>query len=154
MAIYFNLGIDCGRFSQTADIIERHFKDLKFRLPGIADVECEVSREQNLDYQFVCVWPRGMGYGTRDHRPELLQFESLVKSKLYEHLSHIGGYRRALFGGEAFDVLWGGTAEELMDNDYINMIYANEEFPTPTGGQVMAFAEGYSIVLDSKSTPN
>src|SRR6266699_4635285 len=99
MAVYFDLGIDCGRSQRVADELAHQFENVKIGLRGIPDAECEVWRKENHGYHFVGVWPRGMGYGTtRYHRPELLSDEHhvAIKKERYNRLSRVSGYRRAL----------------------------------------------------------
>jgi hypothetical protein len=44
MAIYINLGIDCGTSSSAADSLEAHFQGFRFSVGDVGEVECEVWR--------------------------------------------------------------------------------------------------------------
>lgn len=155
MAVYINLGIDCGHSSVVADSLEAHFEGFRFRVADAGEVECEVWKTKNHDHWYLGVWPRGLGYGTlRFHRPELLDHEAEIRVELYRRLSERGGFKRALFCGEAYDTLWYGTPEELSDIDYIGMIYSEADFPEGVPGRrTVGFVEGYSIVLEKNAEP-
>lgn len=149
MAVYFNLGIDCGKSTDAADAVAAHFQGFKVSFPEVGDVECEVWRECREGYCFIGVWPRGLGYAIPSgSRHELLPYEAEIGEALYRRLSSVGGYRRAIFGGEAYDMLRSGmTQAELMDNDYVGMVYAEAEFPGPPPGRlVRPFRPGYLFV--------
>ena len=150
MAIYFNLGIDCGSEEAMADVALRHFKDFLVDLPGLLPAGCKVWKVEARGRWFVGVWPEGLGYGTLPTcRPELVREPNLerIRNALYAKLSELRGYRRALFGGEAYEVLACATPEDDDDIDYADMVFRIEEFPTPaTGLSVGTFSAGYAIV--------
>ena len=92
--------------------------------------------------------PVGMGYGLPGYcRSELMAHEGAIKEALYEYLSPISGFRRAIFCSDPCDCVF-DSPEEFMDIDYPGMIYADAEFPTPPSQpNVKSFSQGYSIVL-------
>jgi hypothetical protein len=147
MAIFINLAIDCGHSREAADAVAAHFRGFTIGLPGVGDVECEISERCQHGHWFVGVWPRGLGYATQPVcRQELLGREAEIGEALRRRLAAVGGYRRALFGGEAFDTLWDGTPEEFREIDYDGMVFAESAFPVlPTGYVGRPFSPGYLV---------
>jgi hypothetical protein len=70
-----------------------------------------------------------------------------IRNAIYERLGTLSGYRRAIFGAEAYEILAEGTPEEIDDIDYTDMVFRTEDFPVPAkGSTVEPFSPGYSIV--------
>ena len=156
MAVYFNLGIDCGPDPEAAVRAAAHFQGFTISLPGIAPVACDVSSARARGLEFVGVWPRGMSHAlpTWDDRPELTGDEATIgkiRDAMYRHLAGLRGYRRAMFGGEAYDMLLGATEEEDADVDYTDMVFSAADFAAPQGRAVTAFSPGYLRVLPTTS---
>ena len=152
MAIYYTMGVDCGSDRLLADRIVQHFDGFRIALTDILPVVCKSYAETHRGLWFVCVFPRGMGYGTfpeSDRRPELTNkdVEAEVRRQLYAELSALPGFRRAMFGGECFDQMTFADPEEDSDIDYGYMISSVSFFPDPPPGRtVEPFADGYRIV--------
>ena len=152
MATYFNLGIDCGSNADLAAAAMAHFHDFTIELPDGAPAICATNQSHQRGLWFVEVWPRGMGYGippTLPSRPELCDARPLeiIGDALRARLQALSGYRRALFGGEAYDLLAFATAEEDNDRDYVGLIFAQDMFSDlPAHCTIESFAPGYAQV--------
>jgi hypothetical protein len=97
-----------------------------------------------------------MGYGVQDCRPELVEPKNCeaIKLALYLHLSRVSGYRRALFGQEAFDFFASATPDELAIVDIPDLIYASDSFPVlPEGTRSVPFSPGYMRVTQTRQEP-
>ncbi len=154
MATYFNLGIDCGTNADMAAAAMAHFHEFVVELPDGAPAICATHRSHQRDLWFVEVWPQGMGYGippTLPSRPELCDAQPLeiIRDALHARLQALSGYRRALFGGEAYDLLAFATPEEDNDLDYAGLIFSQDLFPDlPTHCTIKPFASGYLQVTE------
>jgi hypothetical protein len=151
MSYAIDLGIDCGASERLADQMLRHFDQLRIRLPGGREVTCDaLGKACRLDHWFVGIYPRGMGYGVEDCRPELVESANYetIKWALYDHLSLGSGYRRAYFGSESFDSFACPTPEELLWIDLPDMIFSTEAFPNaPASLMTVPFSPGYVRVI-------
>jgi hypothetical protein len=156
MAILINLGIDCGKSEEVADRIVNHFQGYRFKLIDVGEVESEIWKKKNkiCGYWCIGVWPIGLGCGTRTkYEADLMEYQEAIGSNLYSHLALIRGYRKALFGGEIFD-MWKDRdeeQEEMIINEPIYWeemtIYAEAEFPSLTEDLVYKspFIPGYAV---------
>ena len=155
MAVYYNLGVDCGPTEIVARKVARHFRGFSIPIPDYEPALCDLTVEEHRSQWFVGVWPCGMSYGSPMHqdRSELVD-ETMVHhigEKIYARLATIRGFRRAKFGGECFDQLAFATAEEDDDIGYVGMVYRVCDFPSePADCVVRPFSDDYRIVIDVK----
>jgi hypothetical protein len=151
MAIYYNLGIDCGSERADAERIAGSFADMTISVPNLEPVLVHVTMEDRRGLWFVGVWPKGMGHGTLPrNRPELLEAEthSKIEDALLDRLATTTGYRRAMFGAEAYDTLTFATPEEDNDIDYQGMIFSLRHFTPTSSLTTRAFCDEYLVVTD------
>jgi hypothetical protein len=154
MAIYYNLGIDCGADESVAVAAMVHFDGFAIDVPGRDAAVCSVARRHARGLWFVEVSPAGLGQGIPHplpSRPELCDPVTLglIGAALHARLKSFSGYRRAMFGGEVFDQFVHATPEEDQEIDYAGLIFCRKQFPTvPPGCAVEPFSAGYRIVSD------
>ncbi len=151
--IYYNLVIDCGADESLAARLEHAFEGWVLNVLD-RPVPCSAQREHHRNIFFVRVTPIGMGYRTepREHaRPDLVPHASLVRDALYEQLKTHLGFRRALFGAEAYDWLATG-GDTALDNaaDCTDMVYQTAQFKLPADVKTAAFAPAYAWVTEVK----
>lgn len=144
MAVYFNLGVDCGPDEAVRDAVVAAFPG-----PILGDVELYADTVFLRDSWFVGIFVKGMWYGNPGCRDELLTDTAMVRVReaLYERLRSLRGYRRACFGGECYDQLAHGSPEEDVDVEYVDMVFEAARYPVPTGAEVVPFSPGYLLVV-------
>ena len=151
MAIYYNLGIDCGAEREVAEGMMRHFEGFSIGLPDTPPVVVELTCEQARGLWFVGVWPVGVSRGApRGDRVELLSDAPLqaIEEALWDRLAEIIGYRRAMFGAEIYDMFTFAHRDEDSDIDYQGMVFAVDLFPPSNAVETTAFREGYARVTE------
>jgi hypothetical protein len=154
MAVYFDLAIDCGTEESLAEKIEEFFSNLIIEVPELPPVACRAYAINARNLWFVSVWPEGLGYATHPVcRPELVTEINLdfIKDQLYHELKKFRGFRRALFGGEAFDCFSEASKEDDNDLEFTDLVFSSTEFPNPPKNLLLApFSEGYWLVVDKQ----
>jgi hypothetical protein len=151
MAVYFGLAIDCGTNENLANKLLEFFNKVNLEITQDISIPCKTFKEHKHDLWLVSVWPEGMGYATHPTcRPELAEnpLQELIKNKLYETLKKFPGFRRALFGREAYDYLANTEPKDDNNIDSIDMIFSTLTFPIPAKNLILApFSKGYSMVV-------
>ena len=78
MAIYYNLGVDCGSDEAIADLVVSHFENYHVDLPGVAPVEFRLSKTFERSRWYVGACSVGLSHGSpMGDRPEIVNDEML-----------------------------------------------------------------------------
>ena len=118
MAVYWNLGLVAQTEEQAEACAE--FFSRKELILGEQRVPLDVSRGKGLDGWLVCVWPRGMSYGSpKGNDPRLTADDARVKiAGVFDAwLREAPVFKAAYFGGEAFDRFLDEPISEIVGVD-------------------------------------
>lgn len=112
MAVFVDLTVECASEAAALRVL-RHFEGFELRVGGLSVpmARSEVIA-QNERWYFRAA-PAGLGHNSASFAAELNTPASMatILGAFYDHLKGVSGFRRALFGHEAFDALagWGGS---------------------------------------------